>query len=48
MKLKELLKDNEKLVAEFGAEPLSRLKDVPDFYTFKKELYQPAKYKTTN
>jgi len=27
--------DNEKLVKEFGAEPMEKLKDSPDFYTFK-------------
>jgi tryptophanyl-tRNA synthetase len=38
MKLKELLADNEKLVNQFGAQPLSKLKDLPDFYTFKRGL----------
>lgn len=35
---KELLKDNEKLVKEFGASRVSTLKEIPDFYTFKKGL----------
>lgn len=35
---KELLKDNEKLVKEFGASRISSLAHVPDFYTFKKDL----------
>lgn len=30
--------DNEKLVKEFGASPISELKEIPDFYTFKKGL----------
>lgn len=34
----KLLEDNEKLVREFGASPLSSLRDVPDCYTFKKGL----------
>ena len=38
MDLKKLQEDNEKLVKRFGAEPLSKLKDLPDFYTFKKGL----------
>jgi len=33
-----LLEDNEKLVKEFGASPLSSLREMPDFYTFKKGL----------
>jgi len=33
-----LLEDNEKLVKDFGASRASDLKDVPDFYTFKKGL----------
>ena len=33
-----ILEDNEKLVKEFGASPLSTLKEMPDFYTFKKKL----------
>ena len=38
MDIKKLLADNEKLVLKFGAKPISRLKDLPDFYTFKKGL----------
>lgn len=34
----ELIADNEKLVKEFGAISISHLKDLPDFYTFKKGL----------
>jgi len=34
----ELLKDNEKLISEFGVEPISKLKKIPNFYTFKKGL----------
>ena len=34
----ELINDNEKLVKEFGAKRISELKDLPDFYTFKKNL----------
>lgn len=34
----ELLGDNEKLVKEFGASPISQLKEMPDFYTFEKGL----------
>ena len=34
----ELAIDNEKLVKEFGASRISKLKDMPDFYTFKKGL----------
>ena len=33
-----LFADNEKLVKEFGAEPVSKLKDLPGFYTFEKKL----------
>ena len=33
-----LLKNNEKLVKEFGASPISTLKDTPELYTFKKGL----------
>ena len=33
-----LLEDNEKLVKDFGASKMSSLKEIPDFYTFKKEL----------
>lgn len=35
---KNLLANNEKLVKEFGASRVSELKEVPDFYTFKKGL----------
>lgn len=34
----DLSLDNEKLVKKFGASKISKLKDIPDFYTFKKEL----------
>lgn len=34
----ELLQDNEKLVKEFGASPITQLKEMPDFYTFEKGL----------
>jgi len=34
----ELVIDNEKLVKDFGASRISQLKDLPDFYTFKKDL----------
>lgn len=33
-----ILADNEKLVKNFGAQPISKLKSLPDFYTFKKGL----------
>lgn len=33
-----ILADNEKLVKAFGAKPLSSLKKLPDFYTFKRGL----------
>ena len=35
---KRLLEDNEKLVKKFGANKISKLKDLPDIYTFKKNL----------
>jgi len=38
MDLKKLEEDNKKLVEKFGAGALSTLKEVPDFYTFKKGL----------
>jgi tryptophanyl-tRNA synthetase len=38
MNINELLQDNRKLVESFGAKPVSDLKDVPDFYTFKRGL----------
>lgn len=38
MEMEDLLEDNKKLVSQFGAEPISNLKEVPDFYTFKKGL----------
>ena len=34
----ESTKDNEKLVKDFGAKRISKLKDLPDFYTFNKGL----------
>ena len=36
--MENLKEDNEKLIKEFGASPIHKLKDVPDFYTFKKGL----------
>ena len=38
MDLKTLESDNRKLIEKFGAAPISKLKDVPDFYTFEKGL----------
>jgi tryptophanyl-tRNA synthetase len=38
MKYKGLLEENKKLVSRFGASPISKLKDLPDFYAFKKGL----------
>ncbi|MFQ5531227.1 MAG: tryptophan--tRNA ligase [Candidatus Nanoarchaeia archaeon] len=38
MDLKKLQEDNRKLVERFGAAPMSKLKNIPDFYTFKKGL----------
>ncbi len=38
MDLKRLEEDNRKLVEKFGAELMSKLKDVPDFYTFQRGL----------
>lgn len=35
---KDLFESNEKLVKEFGASPFSSLKEIPDFYAFKKGL----------
>ena len=35
---KRLLADNQKLVERFGAKKISSLKDVPDFYAFKRGL----------
>jgi len=35
--MNNLMEDNEKLINEFGAKRISELKEVPDFYTFKKE-----------
>lgn len=34
--MNDLIKDNEKLVIDFGAKRISELKEIPDFYTFKK------------
>tara|TARA_Y100000310_G_scaffold213360_1_gene214289 strand:- start:577 stop:1635 length:1059 start_codon:yes stop_codon:yes gene_type:complete len=34
----KLFTDNEKLVSKFGAKRISSLKNVPDFYTFKRNL----------
>lgn len=33
-----LIDDNERLIKEFGAEKISSIKSLPDFYTFKKNL----------
>ena len=38
MDLKKLGEDNRKLVEKFGAAPLSKLKEVPEFYSFEKGL----------
>ncbi len=38
MDKKKLEEDNRKLVEKFGAYPISKLKDTPDFYTFNKGL----------
>lgn len=38
MDLKKLEADNRKLVEKFGAAPISKLKELPDFYTFEKGL----------
>lgn len=38
MNLKELSEDNVKLVERFGAGALQKLKNLPNFYTFKKKL----------
>ncbi len=38
MDKKLLFADNEKVVKEFGASPMSKLKDLPSFYTFEKKL----------
>ena len=35
----ELLADNRKLVERFGAEPISTIKELPDFYSFTNELF---------
>ncbi len=34
----DFLEDNKKLVQEFGAERIDKIKDLPNFYTFKKGL----------
>lgn len=36
--MEDLLVDNEKLVKDFGAEPISNIKKLPDFYVFNKDL----------
>ena len=38
MNINKLEEDNKKLVEKFGAGPISKLKDLPDFYTFDKGL----------
>ncbi|MCX6749626.1 MAG: tryptophan--tRNA ligase [Candidatus Pacearchaeota archaeon] len=38
MDLKKLEEDNKRLVEKFGAVAVSNLKEIPDFYTFKKRL----------
>ena len=38
MDLRKLEESNRKLVEKFGAEPMSKLRDLPDFYTFGKGL----------
>ena len=34
----DIVIDNEKIVKDFGASRISKLKDIPDFYTFKRGL----------
>lgn len=36
--LKEIEENNKKLLTDFGAQDISKLKDLPDFYTFRKGL----------
>jgi len=38
MELKKLEEENKKLVEKFGADAMSKLKDLPDFYTFNRGL----------
>ncbi|GAG22560.1 unnamed protein product, partial [marine sediment metagenome] len=38
MNLQEVPKENIELVKKFGAVPMSKLKDKPDFYTFNSNL----------
>ena len=38
MDRKILENDNKKLVERFGAAPLSKLKNIPKFYTFERKL----------
>ena len=38
MDLKKLEEENKKLVEKFGADAMSKLKDLPDFYTFNRGL----------
>ena len=38
MDINKLEEDNRKLVEKFGAEPVSKLQNLPDFYTFSKGL----------
>tara|TARA_Y100000310_G_scaffold92522_1_gene90154 strand:- start:151 stop:1212 length:1062 start_codon:yes stop_codon:yes gene_type:complete len=35
---KRIFPDNQRIVDKFGAKKISSMKDLPDFYTFKKEL----------
>ncbi|PKM92289.1 MAG: tryptophan--tRNA ligase, partial [Euryarchaeota archaeon HGW-Euryarchaeota-1] len=36
--IQDLLKDNRKLVEQFGARPISEIENLPNFYTFKRGL----------
>lgn len=39
MTIAKLEEDNIKLIKEFGAEPISNIKNLPDFYTFNNDLF---------
>ena len=39
MVIAKLEEDNAKLVKEFGAQEISKIKDLPDFYTFQNDLF---------
>ena len=38
MELKKLEEENKKLVEKFGADAMSKLRDLPNFYTFNRGL----------